>query len=136
MNNADIRWIQRFDNYKKALSQLQMFVDKGTELNFMEEQGMIQAFEYTYELAWNTIKDFYENQGEGGIQGSRDAIQIAFKRGLIIDGDIWMQMLKDRNRTAHTYNEKVADEIAQSILDKYFGQYAALKNEIEKILAK
>jgi len=95
---------------------------------------MIQAFEYTYELAWNTIKDFYESQGETGLQGSRDAIQLAFKRGLVKDGETWMQMLKDRNRTAHTYNEKIARQIAQNILDKYFAQYQELKNELETIL--
>ena len=86
MENDTARWQQRFSNYSKALSQLGKFVEKDAELNEMEEQGMIQAFGYTYELAWNTIKDFYESQGETGLQGSRDAIQLAFKRGLIKDG--------------------------------------------------
>ena len=134
MENDNTRWQQRFSNYSKALSQLTKFIEKGAELNEMEEQGMIQAFEYTYELAWNTIKDFYESQGETGLQGSRDAIQLAFKRGLVKDGETWMQMLKDRNRTAHTYNEKIARQIAQNILDKYFAQYQDLKNELETIL--
>ena len=105
MENKDIRWQQRFNNYLKALKQLEKFIDKGDALNELEEQGMIKAFEYTYELAWNTIKDFYEGQGEANIQGSRDAIQLAFKRGLISDGDAWMEMIKDRNRTSHTYNQ-------------------------------
>lgn len=134
MKNKDIRWIQRLSNYSKALSQLEEFVEKGKELNKMEEQGMIQAFEYTYELAWNTIKDFYEDQGETSIQGSRDAFQLAFKRGLIINGEIWMEMLKDRNRTSHTYNKEVADEIAENILSEYFIQYVELKNALEKIM--
>ncbi len=120
MEDRDIRWIQRFRNYSKALMQLQKFIDKGKFLNELEEQGMIKAFEYSYELAWNTLKDFYENQGESNLQGSRDAIQLAFKRGLIQDGEMWMQMLKDRNRTSHTYNEKTANEIAYSILHSYF----------------
>jgi nucleotidyltransferase substrate binding protein (TIGR01987 family) len=107
--DKDIRWHQRLNNYLKALAQLELFVQKDEALNFMEEQGMIKSFEYTYELGWNTIKDFYEDQGETNIQGSRDAIQLAFKRGLIVQGDIWMEMLKDRNRTAHTYNEKTAE---------------------------
>lgn len=90
MKNRDTRWVQRFANYTKALSQLKLFYEKGKDLNHLEEQGMIKAFEYTYDLAWNTIKDFYENQGETGLQGSRDAIQLAFKRDLIQDGDVWM----------------------------------------------
>jgi nucleotidyltransferase substrate binding protein (TIGR01987 family) len=100
----------------------------------MEEQGMIQAFEYTYELAWNTIKDFYESQGETGIQGSRDAFQLAFKRSLIADGNQWMEMLKDRNRTSHSYNEETAKEIAQNILTKYIQLYHNLKEEFIKII--
>jgi len=134
MENNDIRWKQRFNNYLKALSQLEKFYDKGEELNKMEEQGMIKTFEYTYELAWNTIKDFYENQGEAGIQGSRDAFNLAFQRGLISDGETWMQMLKDRNRTSHTYNEETVDEISESILTRYFNEFVLLKNEFEKII--
>jgi nucleotidyltransferase substrate binding protein (TIGR01987 family) len=134
MDNKDNRWVQRFNNYQKALAQLNKFVSKGTDLNEMEEQGMIQAFEYTYELAWNTIKDFYETQGETNIQGSRDAIQLAFKRDLIHDGEGWMQMLKDRNRTVHSYNEETANEIVASILSLYFALYTDLKNEFEAII--
>jgi len=134
MENNDIRWKQRFNNYLKVLSQLEKFYDKGEELNKMEEQGMIKTFEYTYELAWNTIKDFYENQGETDIQGSRDAFNLAFQRGLISDGETWMQMLKDRNRTSHTYNEETADEISESILTRYFNEFVLLKNEFEKII--
>ena len=133
MENNDIRWRQRFTNYSKALSQLEKFVEKGKDLNKMEEQGMIKAFEYTYELGWNTIKDFYEAQGEAGLQGGRDAIQLAFKRGLIKDGEGWMEMLKDRNRTSHTYNEETANEIAEHILSGYFDLFIGLKNEFEKI---
>jgi nucleotidyltransferase substrate binding protein (TIGR01987 family) len=135
MQNKDVRWIQRFHNYEKALSQLQKFIDKGDELNELEEQGLIKAFEYTYELAWNTLKDFYESQGETDLQGSRDAIQLAFKRGLITKGEVWMEMLKDRNRTSHTYNEETADEIADNILSLYFDLFVVLKNELFKIIS-
>lgn len=133
MENQDVRWKQRFQNFTKAFLQLRQFYDKGKELNNLEEQGMIKAFEYTYELAWNTVKDFYESQGEAGLQGSRDAVQLAFKRGLIKDGEGWMQMLKDRNRTSHTYNEETADEIAEHILNKYFHLFGQLKEAFEKI---
>ena len=136
MDENEIRWHQRFANYKKALLQLAKFVQKGEHLNELEETGMIKAFEYTYELGWNTIKDFYESQGEAGIQGSRDAIELAFKRGLITDGTAWMTMLKDRNRTVHTYNQVTADEIAASILSSYFARYVELKDELEKISKK
>ena len=134
MGNKNIRWIQRFHNYEKALSQLKLFYEKGKDLNNLEEQGLIKAFEYTYELAWTTIKDFYESQGETDMQGSRDAFQLAFKRGLTKDGDVWMQMLKDRNRTSHSYNEEIAEEIANNILNKYYHSFVALKKELETII--
>jgi nucleotidyltransferase substrate binding protein (TIGR01987 family) len=103
--SADIRWIQRFENICKALGQLSKFIEK-KELSELEEQGLIQVVEYTYELAWNTIKDFYEHQGETGIQGSRDAIRLAFRRRLIENGDAWMRMIQSRALTSHTYNKE------------------------------
>lgn len=133
MNNQDIRWKQRLSNYSKALAQLTLFYEKANSLNHLEEQGLIKAFEYTYELAWNSMKDFYESQGETGIQGSRDTIQLAFKRGLLIDGDLWMQMLQDRNRTAHSYNEQTADEIAHNIISSYYLLFVELRNKLETI---
>jgi nucleotidyltransferase substrate binding protein (TIGR01987 family) len=128
--NQDIRWVQRFSNYKKTLSQLKKFIDKG-ELNELEQQGLIQAFEYTYELAWNTIKDFYENQGEVNIQGSRDAFRLAFNRGLIQQGETWLEMIKSRSKTSHSYNEEIAQEIANAIVQEYFGLFVSLKNRLD-----
>ena len=128
----DVRWKQCFANYKKALSQLNKFIQKG-ELNELEEQGLIQAFEYTYELAWNVIKDYYEFQGSVAIQGSRDAFRMAFNRDLVKDGDVWMQMIESRSKTSHTYNKEVADEIATAIVDKYFDAFQSLQTAIENL---
>ena len=128
----DIRWKQRFDNYMRALTQLTKFIEKG-ELNELEQQGLIQSFEYTYELAWNTIKDFFEAQGETSTLGSRDAYRLAFRRGLVEDGEIWMDMVKNRALTSHTYNEKVAKEIGQRITDAYYGEFMRLKAHLEAI---
>lgn len=126
----DIRWKQRLDNYSKALRQLTRFIDKG-ELNELEQQGLIQSFEYTYELAWNTIKDFFEAQGESGILGSRDAFRLAFKRGLILNGETWMEMIKSRIQTSHTYNEDVAEAIATRIVDQYYEEFILLHKRLE-----
>ncbi len=136
MDNNDIRWRQRFANYTKALAQLEKFIAKGKELNKLEEQGMIQAFEYNFELAWNLIKDYYEYQGVVGIQGSRDAFRLAFNRGLIEDGENWMKMIESRTQTSHTYNEETANEIAAAILDKYFALFKTLHQTIEKIMKR
>ena len=126
MKNQDIRWLQRWQNFSKALQQLTRFIERG-ELNELEEQGLIQSFEYTYELAWNTLKDFFEAQGESGILGSRDAIRLAFKRGLIADGEVWMEMIKSRGLTSHTYNGELARTIAHSIRTDYYGAFVKLQ---------
>lgn len=125
MSDQDIRWLQRFNNFDKALSQLTKFIEK-RELNELEEQGLIQAFEYTYELAWNTLKDYFEDQGETTIFGSRDAFRLAFQRGLIEDGEIWMAMIRSRSQTSHTYNGELAQQIAMSIFQRYFPQFMKL----------
>ena len=134
MDNADIRWQQRFANYKKALSQLTKFIEK-RDLNELEEQGLIQAFGYTYELACNVIKDFLLNQGNKNIYGSRDAIREAFSTGLIEDGERWMEMFVDRNKTSHTYNEETAKEIARNIFAHHFDLFVALRQKMEAIIA-
>lgn len=132
MKNQDIRWHQRFSNYLKALSRLEEFIQRD-DLNKLEEQGLIKSFEYTYELAWNTIKDFYENQGETGIQGSKDAFKLAFNRSLINDGDTWMQMILDRNNSSHSYDEKIAKEIVKNIREEYHHQFSELRNKLKAI---
>lgn len=131
----DIRWIQRFSNYQKALSQLRKFIAKG-ELNELEEQGLIQAFEYTHELAWNTLKDFLQSRGNQAIYGSRDATREAFRLGLLEDGETWMDMIQSRNKTSHTYNEDTAKEIVNDILTRYFPLFERLREEMEKLQAQ
>ena len=129
-DNKDIRWEQRFVNYQKALSQLQKFINKG-ELSELEEQGLVKAFEYTYELAWTTLKDFLEYRGQTDIYGSRDAIRKAFQLNLIDDGESWMDMLKSRNITSHTYNKETAEEICQAVKDVYHSLFQKLETRLD-----
>ncbi|MCI5182396.1 MAG: nucleotidyltransferase [Candidatus Electrothrix sp. AW1] len=126
----DIRWKPRFSNYQKALRQLQKFIDKG-ELSELEEQGLIKSFEYTYELAWNTLKDFLEFQGHSDIFGSRDALRKAFQVGIIEDGEVWMDMIKSRNRTSHTYNEETANEISRTIISLYYNAFQKMNDRLD-----
>ena len=95
-------------------------------MNEFEQQGLIQSFEYTYELAWLTLKDYFEAQGETNISGSRDAFRLATKRGIIVDGDNWMNMIESRSLTSHTYDELVADNVIQKILNTYFNEFIRL----------
>lgn len=129
--SCDSRWLQRFANYKKALQQLSRFIEK-TKLNELEEQGLIQAFEYCYELAWNVIKDYYHQQGEANLQGSKDAFRLAYQRGLIQNGKMWMQMVSSRILTSHTYNEDTAKQVAEAIRNDYFTLFKQLCFSLEQ----
>lgn len=124
----DIRWHQRLANLGLVLAELTSAVEilKYREFTRLEELGLIQAFEYNYELAWNTIKDFYESQGETGIQGSRDTIRLAFKRGLIEKGELWMAMIDSRIMTSHTYNKEIAAGIALQIVEDFYPEFIKL----------
>jgi nucleotidyltransferase substrate binding protein (TIGR01987 family) len=97
----------------------------------LEKEGLIQRFEYTYELAWKVMKDYLEYQGITGITGSRDAIREAFQKELINDGENWMNMIKSRNQTIHLYNEATANEIATNIIDIYFELFKSFNSKME-----
>lgn len=131
----DIHWIQRFANYQKTFSQLKSAVGlyEQRELSNLEEQGLIQSFEYTHELAWKTLKDFLENKGVLNLYGSKDTTREAFKTGLIENGDTGMEMIISRNETSHTYNETQAAKIAESITNIYFEAFDKLHTTFLKL---
>lgn len=134
MEEKDIRWIQRFSNYRRALAKFNQAVeiisnqmDWGEDVDDLLEEGLIQRFEYTHELAWKVMKDYAEYQGHTDIQGSRDAFRKALEMG-IIDDERWMESIKDRNLTSHNYD----DETALNVLTAIIEVYAPLLNAFEK----
>ncbi|MBF9253622.1 nucleotidyltransferase substrate binding protein [Pontibacter sp. 172403-2] len=128
----DIRWQQRFKNFSKAFAQLEKAVKLGSYSD-LEREGLIQRFEYTYELAWKTLQDFLEYIGYVDVKGPRPVIEQAFKNGIIEDGNGWMAMKKSRELTSHTYDEDTARDIAAAILSRY---YPLLKSLTIKLEAK
>ena len=136
MTNQDIRWKQRFANYGRALLRLQdaAALNAQRELSPLEKQGVIQAFEFTHELAWNVLKDFLQDQGDQDIKGSKDATRAAFKVQLIADGEHWMEMIQSRNLSTHTYDEATVEQLVRAIFGNYLPLFAELKAEMEKYL--
>ena len=124
-NKQELRWVLRLNNYEKAFASLTAAVDlsKTRPLSDLEKQGLIQAFEFTHELAWNVMKDYFSYQGTQDITGSRDATREAFSKNLLQDGEGWMAMIQSRNKTSHTYNKVVADEVVDAIINIYFGLF-------------
>ncbi len=124
----DIRWKQRFNNYLKALQTLDeaSALAHTRALSKLEQQGLIQSFEFTHELAWNVFKDYLSDKGISGLIGSKDATRSAFKNGLIAEGDDWMTMIADRNLTSHTYDQETAQAIATHILERYYPAFKSM----------
>ena len=129
--NKDIRWQQRFNNFKKAFNQLAKFIEH-KELNEMEEQGLIKAFEYTYELSWKTLQDLLRDKGYNQIAGPKPVIEQSFQDGYISNGKGWMRMHQSRNLASHTYDEETAIEIIEGIRSEYFFLLQDLKIRLEE----
>ncbi len=130
----DIRWKQRFENYKLAFYQLTLAVELSRQrpLSNLEKQGVIQGFEFVHELAWNVLKDYLAYEGIQGIVGSRGTVREAFKRGLIEDGEIWMDMIEKRNLSSHTYNLEIAEALIVAIINTYHPAFLALQEDMQR----
>ena len=133
MSKKDVRWVQRLNSYCTALDGLKEEVELSSErtLSLLEKKGVIKSFEYTYELAWNVIKDFYEFAGESWMHGSKDAFGTAFERGLVPDNVLY-KMIASRKNTVHTYNQDTAEKIYSEIRDEYYAAFEQLRSALLK----
>lgn len=130
----DIRWEQRFYNYELALNHLRFAINEVKNPSDLEKEGTIQRFEFSHELAWKVMKDFLEYEGIIGIIGSRSATREAFNKGLISDGQIWMDMIESRNRTVHTYVEEILDKEYHLIVHDYYPRLEAFRVKMKSFL--
>jgi nucleotidyltransferase substrate binding protein (TIGR01987 family) len=126
----DIRWKQRFHNYESALAVLGRGLQK-KEYNELEQQGLIHSFECCYELAWKTLQDIIMDRGFVDIAGPRPVLQKAFELGLIAHGHEWMEMVKSRNATVHTYDQEKAREIIFVIRSRYHQLFLDLARRLQ-----
>ena len=131
----DIRWHQRLANYSRALAQLQKAVvlRQSRELSELEQQGLIQAFEYTHELAWKVMKDYLRSLGMEALLASRDSTRAAFAAELISDGEAWMDMILSRNLSSHTYNLDIATNLVSKIAATYVSLFGVFEQKMLEI---
>jgi nucleotidyltransferase substrate binding protein (TIGR01987 family) len=129
----DIRWQLRFSNFNKAFSKLSQAVKQAKEkkLSELETEGLIQRFEYTYELAWKTLQDYIKDIGIAHINGPSKVLQEALKMKLITDFEGWSKLKKSREKTSHTYDPETAKEIKELILDLFFKLFSDLQTKLE-----
>ena len=135
----DVRWKQRFENYKKALNRLNKAasilndsLQYAEEVNDLLNEGLIKRFEYTHELSWNVMKDFAEYQGTTEIRGSRDSIRWALQNGLI-DDKAWMKSIEDRNLSSHDYDSNTAESLIMKIIGTYIPLFNSFEQKMEAI---
>jgi len=139
--NADVRWKQRFANYKKAHDRFKRAADfferktgESAEADIAME-ALIKCFEFTFELAWQSMKDFISYKGYvKEIYGSRDSIRAALQFDLINNGQMWMDMVDDRNRAAHAYDETNANDLVGRIAVCYSGEFEKFEEKMEAFL--
>jgi nucleotidyltransferase substrate binding protein (TIGR01987 family) len=135
MNN-DIRWKQRFENFEKAYNTFNRMVDRHSKTPDDEavKMALVQAFEFTYELSWNTMKDYLENEGFDDVKNSKQTIRTAFQAELITDPEGWMSVLEKRNVASHTYNQVILDETITFILEEFYPIVRKLYEDLKKRL--
>jgi nucleotidyltransferase substrate binding protein (TIGR01987 family) len=140
MVQQNIRWQQRFSNYRKALVKLNQAVvllseqiEREAVIDELLQEGLIQRFEYTHELAWKVMKDYAEYQGYTDVRGSRDAIRKALEMGLI-DDRRWMETIEDRNLTVHNYDNEIASEIYENIMNVYAPLFVAFEGKMQSLI--
>lgn len=128
-----IRWKSRYQSYHKALLQLKKAVTQ-TTLSDLEQEGLIQRFEFTFELAWKTLQDLLLFRGYLDIVGPRPVLEQSLKDGFLKNSAGWARMLKSRNETSHTYDEITSRRIAIEIQTEYFPLLKDLDEKLKSLL--
>lgn len=124
--DRQIRFKQRFANFKKALTLLSQAIAL-KDYSDLEKEGLVQRFEFTFELAWKTLRDLLESKGVE-VRFPRDAIKEAFAAGLLENGELWLEMLDNRNLLSHTYQEELAKLAFSNIKERYYDAIVQLYN--------
>lgn len=122
----------KFENYQNALGRLNEGVLKLDNSNDLLRDGLIQRFEFTFELAWKTLKVVFEDEGLVGLNSPKAVLREAYAAEIIKEDDLWLSMLNDRNSTSHIYSEQVAVQICDNIVNKYVIELDNLLKEIKK----
>ncbi len=129
--NKKSRWQQRLEDFEQAAKRLKEALTQ-TKFTELEQDGAIQRFEFTFELAWKTLKDYLENQGFTDISSPKKAIQKAFENNLIQKGDLWIAMQEDRNKMSHMYDQSTSKTIFNHIKKDYSKELNTLVSTLKK----
>ena len=130
------RYQEKLSDFNKALNRLNEAIEesKNNTKSTTLKDGVIQRFEFCYEICWKVMKMYLENEGIEEAKSPRSSFREAFKVELIDDGEAWIDMLKDRNLTSHVYDEEMAIEIYEKIITKYYHQMQEMCSKLKKVV--
>lgn len=126
---------QRLEHFERALQRLKEVIEEDPKKTSAIIDGTIQRFEFTYELAWKLAKELLNYNGIEA-NSPRAVIKESFAQNLINDGEEWIRMLEDRNKTSHIYDEQQALKIYTSIKGAYYSLFEDFKNKIREEVLK
>lgn len=123
----------KLDNFSRGLNALQEGLELYDPASDLQRDGVIQRFEFTFELAWKSLQAYFIEEGIQGVNSPKGALREAYSGGLIENEGLWLAMLRDRNMTAHLYDAELAAEIVQRIQTLYAAALAGLKQSLEEL---
>jgi len=135
MEEKQPKWIERLEVFRNAIARLNEVIEIGKQrsLNQFERDSLIKRFEFSYEMAWKLMMSYEKDNGVIGILGSKDVVRHAFSMSLIDNGEAWLEMIDDRNKTSHLYDEEMAIDVIDAITHTYFPLFQELLLKMEQI---
>ena len=138
MEEIQPKWIERFGIYKNAIGRLAEVIELSKQrfLNQFENDSLIKRFEFCYEMAWKLMMSYEKECGISEMHGSKDVIRQAYSIGLIENGEAWLEMIDARNNTSHLYDEEMATDVIDEIINTFYPLFRELQNKMNDLKEK
>lgn len=135
MNKITPKWLNRLDTFKNAIRRLAEVIDLSNErkLNQFEYDSLIKRFEFSFEMAWKLMMSYERDNGVDELRGSKDVVRQAYRMSIITNGEAWLEMIDDRNKTSHLYDEDMASDVIDEIIHTYYPLFIELQNKMDEI---
>jgi nucleotidyltransferase substrate binding protein (TIGR01987 family) len=132
------KWIERLEVYQNAVSRLKEVISLREQrpLSQFECDSLVKRFEFTYEMAWKLLMSYEKDNGISELQGSRDVIRRAFAMSIIENGEAWLEMVDDRNKTSHLYDEEMVADVIDEIVHTYYPLFVELLHKMNELSSK
>ena len=135
MNKITPKWLDRLNTFKNAIRRLAEVIDLSNErqLNQFEYDSLIKRFEFSFEMAWKLMMSYEKDNGVAELHGSKDVVRQAYRMSIITNGEAWLEMIDDRNKTSHLYDEEMASDVIDEIIHTYYPLFIELQNKMDEI---